>query len=195
MVKKKNIKVFGSWSHTANYINYTVMNETPSTLNYTENNEWTLVSYLPSRSEIYYSNWIEKDYFSEIKYTLIMRRKSLFVLQNYVIPVQMLCILTLISFFMPLTQQMVIGISIMLSFAVFKLRLSEDVPVQSDSIPLINVYFSLCIFFSLLSMIWFSAYNYMKDSKLIFAAKIRSLILKRINLTNNNNFFTSKLKI
>ena len=82
--KKKNIKVFGSWSHTANYINYTVMNETPSILNYTENNEWTLVSYKPSRSEIYYSNWIEKDYFSEIKYTLIMRRKSLFVLQNYV---------------------------------------------------------------------------------------------------------------
>jgi hypothetical protein len=170
------------------------MNETPSILNYTENNEWTLVSYKASRSEIYYSNWIEKDYFSEIKYTLLMRRKSLFVLQNYVIPVQMLCILTLISFFMPLTQQMVIGISIMLSFAVFKLRLSEDVPVQSDSIPLINVYFSLCIFFSLLSMIWFSAYNYMKDSKLIFGAKIRSLILKRINLTNNDSF-TRKLKL
>ena len=34
----------------------------------------------------------------------------------------------------------------------------------------------------------------MKDSKLIFGAKIRSLILKRINLTNNDSF-TRKLKL
>ena len=34
---------------------------------------------------------------------------------------------------------MQIGISIMLSFSVFKLRLRDDVPVQSDSVPLINV--------------------------------------------------------
>ena len=55
---------------------------------------------------------------------------------------------------------MQIGISILLSFAVFKLRLSDDVPVQSDSIPLINVYFTLCISFSLASMVWFSKSAY-----------------------------------
>ena len=58
---------------------------------------------------------------------------------------------------------MQIGISILLSFAVFKLRLSDDVPVQSDSIPLINVYFTLCISFSLASMIWFSVLNLIKS--------------------------------
>ncbi len=36
---------------------------------------------------------------------------------------------------------MQIGISIMLSFSVFKLKLSDDVPEQSDNIPLINVSF------------------------------------------------------
>ena len=60
---------------------------------------------------------------------------------------------------------MQIGISILLSFAVFKLRLSDDVPVQSDSIPLINVYFTLCISFSLASMVWFSVLNLIKEEK------------------------------
>ena len=61
--------------------------------------------------------------------------------------------------------EMQIGISILLSFAVFKLRLSDDVPVQSDSIPLINIYFTLCISFSLASMIWFSIVNYLRENK------------------------------
>jgi hypothetical protein len=60
---------------------------------------------------------------------------------------------------------MQIGISIMLSFSVFKLRLSDDVPVQSDSIPLINVYFTLCMSTSLTAMIWFSLKNILKENK------------------------------
>lgn len=47
----------------------------------------------------------------------------------------------------------------MLSFSVFKLRLSDDVPVQADIIPLINIYFTLCMSFSLSAMIWFSLRN------------------------------------
>ena len=46
--------VFGSWSHTSSYLNYTVMTEVPSLLNYTENNEWYLYDYKPSRSLIKY---------------------------------------------------------------------------------------------------------------------------------------------
>ena len=51
---------------------------------------------------------------------------------------------------------MLIGMNIMLSFAVYKLRLGDDVPVQSDLTPLINHYFILCMAFSLASMLWFS---------------------------------------
>jgi hypothetical protein len=71
----------------------------------------------------------------------------------------MLCVLTLTSFFMPFGPGMQIGISIMLAFSVFKLRLSDDVPVQSDNIPLINIYFTMCMIFSLSAMIWFSIIN------------------------------------
>lgn len=73
---------------------------------------------------------------------------------------------------------MQIGISILLSFAVFKLRLSDDVPVQSDSIPLINVYFTLCISFSLASMVWFSILDYMRERKKPLAKWLRVFVLK-----------------
>jgi hypothetical protein len=129
-------------------------------LNYTENNEWSLIKYKPFRNEIVYANWFEKETnFTEIRYKFLIRRKPLFVLQNMVIPAHMLCALTLVSFFIPFAQSMQIGISIMLAFSVFKLRLSDDVPVQSDSIPLINIYFTTCMAFSLSAMFWFSIVN------------------------------------
>ena len=98
------VMVFGSWSHTSRYLNYTLIDENPSLQNYTENNEWTLVKYKPFRSETKYENWIENDSFSEINYKMIIRRKSLFVLHNFVVPAVMLCILTLVSFFIPFAQ-------------------------------------------------------------------------------------------
>ncbi len=114
--------VFGSWSYTYTYLNYTLINEFPSLENYTENNEWSLVSYKPIREEIKYDNWIEDDLFSEIRYKILIKRKPLFVLQNFVIPALMLCIITLVTFFVPFAQEMQLGISIMLAFSVFKLR-------------------------------------------------------------------------
>lgn len=159
------IIVFGSWSYTSHYLNYTLMDENPVIENYTEHNEWSLIAYKPFRYEIKFNNWIENDTFSEIRYKILIRRKPLFVIQNCVFPALMLCILTLISFFIPFAQEMQIGISIMLSFSVFKLRLSDDVPVQSDSVPLINVYFTLCMSFSLTAMFWFSIINLLKEQK------------------------------
>ncbi len=47
----------------------------------------------------------------------------------------------------------------------FIVRLSDDVPVQSDTIPLINTYFTLCMSFSLSAMVYFSMLNLLKDKK------------------------------
>jgi hypothetical protein len=113
---------FGSWSFTSNYINYKVKTANPSLKDFTDNQEWHLIDYKPKRFEIHYDHWFDNYSFSEIKYQILMERKSLFVLQNYVTPAVFLCILTLISFFIPFAQAMQIGISILLSFAVFKLR-------------------------------------------------------------------------
>ncbi len=101
-------------------------------------------------------------------------------------------------FFIPFAQEMQIGISILLSFAVFKLRLSDDVPAQSDSIPLINIYFTLCISFSLASMIWFSMIDWLKERKRPLTNFSRKIILKyicKILFIKPDKLLTSKYKI
>src|ERR1700722_12249494 len=60
---------------------------------------------------------------------------------------------------------MQIGISIMLAYSVFSLRLSEDVPSQSDSIHLISFYLTICMFFSLSAMTWFAIANKLREKK------------------------------
>ena len=96
--------VFGSWSYTRTYLNYTFFNENPSLDTYEENNEWTLKEVRTSRIERFYADWIEMDSFTEITYKLIIIRKHLFVLQNSVVPAVMLTLLTLVSFFIPFAQ-------------------------------------------------------------------------------------------
>ena len=54
-------------------------------------------------------------------------------------------------------------------------RLSEQVPVTSDSIPLISVYYIICFFFSLTSMVWFAFLNNLKVKE-----KKRNSIRKKI---------------
>jgi hypothetical protein len=60
---------------------------------------------------------------------------------------------------------MQIGISIMLAYSVFSLRLSDDVPSQSDSIHLISFYLTICMFFSLSAMTWFAIANKLREKK------------------------------
>jgi hypothetical protein len=60
---------------------------------------------------------------------------------------------------------MQIGISIMLAYSVFSLRLSEDVPSQSDSVHLISLYLTVCMFFSLSAMTWFALVNKLREKK------------------------------
>jgi hypothetical protein len=43
-------------------------------------------------------------------------------------------------------------------------RFSNDIPVQSETVPLLSVYFLACMIYSLCGMIWFAAYNNLKDT-------------------------------
>ena len=81
---------------------------------------------------------------------------------------------------------MQIGISIMLAFSVFKLRLSDDVPVQSDSVPLINIYFTLCMMTALCAMLWFSFMNILRENKKI-PGPLKCFVLKFLKCSSNKN--------
>ena len=53
----------------------------------------------------------------------------------------------------------------MLAYSVFSLRLSDDVPSQSDSVHLISLYLTVCMFFSLSAMTWFAITNKLREKK------------------------------
>ena len=115
---------FGSWSYTSDIINYTSMHDDSlhSDPIGTDNLEWILKSYKAKRFEIKYDHWFDAKGFTEIKYTILIKRKSLFFIQNYCTPAILLCTIILISFFIPFPQQTLIGINVLLSFAVIKLK-------------------------------------------------------------------------
>jgi len=65
--------------------------------------------------------------------------------------------------------------------------------VQSDSIPLINVYFTLCTSFSLFSMIWFSIVNHLRERKQLPIC-LRYLILKYVEFISITSCSKNKNK-
>ena len=91
--------VFGSWSHTSSLIHYQFWEAHPELPQYTPNNEWKLLAVTQDLQKVVYPNWIEKDPFFEIIFTILIVRKPLQAIYNTVVPALMLTTLTLVSFF------------------------------------------------------------------------------------------------
>lgn len=76
--------------------------------------------------------------FSKVAFTLFLARRHRFFTLNLVLPCAMLSSLTLVTFLSPPDQgeKISLGISILLSFSVFLLSLSENMPKTSEKLPL-----------------------------------------------------------
>jgi len=59
------------------------------------------------------------------------------------------------------------AITTFLNMATISLRLSSEIPVQSEVFPLISLYFMLSIFYTFLSLIWFSICEQFKTRKYV----------------------------
>jgi len=78
--------------------------------------------------------------FPTVKFRLYLRRKPRFYLINIVAPCILLSVLALFVFYLPPDsgEKVSLGITVLLSFSVFLLRISENIPKTSDCIPLIG---------------------------------------------------------
>lgn len=81
--------------------------------------------------------------FTEIHLSFIIRRKPLHFLVFSMVPCMLIGALILVSFFIPAESGERIGFSctILLSVSVYLLIVTEALPEQSDSLPLIGVYY------------------------------------------------------
>jgi hypothetical protein len=148
-----------SWSYGNDIVRYP-SNETILDLSdYTENNLWALKRSTLS-SSVTFGRQIDGTPNDELVIRLLLARKSLYYMTNAVYPCLILNILTLLSYLLPYSVQIELSMACLLTLTVNSVRVSNDIPIQSDYVPTITIYFVISIFYPFISMFWFVARNH-----------------------------------
>lgn len=131
---------FGSWNYDITKLNIKAASDTVSTQHYLANGEWELINARSEQSLM--SHFCCKAMVSGVSYVLHIRRLSQFYVMNFIIPCALIAVLTLLVFLMPedTGERMAVGVTILLSLAVFFLMVEEKLPV-SENLPLIGKYY------------------------------------------------------
>lgn len=148
-----------SWSYGNDIVRYP-SNETILNLSdYTENNLWSLTNSTLS-SGVTFGRQIDGTSNDELLIRIFLARKSLYYMINGVYPCLILNILTLLSYLLPYSVQIELSMACLLTLTVNSVRVSNDIPIQSDYIPTITIYFVISIFYPFISMFWFVIRNH-----------------------------------
>nr|CAD2189953.1 unnamed protein product [Meloidogyne enterolobii] len=106
--------------------------------------EWDLMSVNMNNSILVVCG---QDFYIDITFRLVIRRKTLFFIVNLVIPCMLLAILTVFVFYIPACEhKMTYSISVLVTLTVFYLILIELIPPTSMVIPLIGRYLLFTMF-------------------------------------------------
>ena len=133
---------FGAWSYHTNKMNLTVApqsanQESFNLDSYKNNGEWKILSTSAHRQEFSYE-CCPKEKFSNVVFTLALRRRHLFYVMNVIAPSVMTSLLLLSVFFCTPGQKVQIGVVVLLGFQIFLLNVAENIPKTSEHIPLLG---------------------------------------------------------
>ncbi|CAH8866659.1 unnamed protein product [Trichobilharzia szidati] len=144
---------FGSWTYDGWQVNVIKRHDEVDTSNYVENGEWDLLKVVVERNEIFYPCCQEP--YPDLRFTIYMRRRTLYYLFNIIFPCLWLTVLSLISFWLPPDsgEKITLGITVLLAFSVFMLLIAENMPATSEFVPLIGVYLTVTMTMTSLSII------------------------------------------
>ena len=113
----------------------------------TDNSEWQLLSLRTERRcrlgvDLRHGDFYDADEstYTELLYTVHIRRRSLYYAFNVIVPCVMLSSLTLLTFCLPSNsrEKIGLGLTVFLTFSMFMVLIAEAVPTTSESIPLIG---------------------------------------------------------
>lgn len=81
-----------------------------------------------------------------------------------------------------------------LTFSVYSLRVAGDIPIQSEYLPLITLYFIISTVYTLISFMWFILGNYFMTNVYLpkFLIKICDFFTKSIKFFNSNQVNSNK---
>ncbi|XP_042605512.1 5-hydroxytryptamine receptor 3A-like [Cyprinus carpio] len=144
---------FGSYKHTIRDVHILFSEPGEATLKkslqYMETKgEWQLTDVIARKSaNSSYFNMDGLDKWDEIIYHIVLKRRPTLYVVNLLIPSYCLITVDLFSFLLPPqnTDRSAFKMTLILGYTVFLLLMNDLLPVTGDTIPLINVFFSLCL--------------------------------------------------
>jgi hypothetical protein len=159
--------ILTSWAYGMNRNVYVLNDSALNLMDFITNQLWVLKS-----SKIYADidhdrNPFEISQNKIIVVQLDLSRKSLYYMINGVMPCLFLNIISILCFMFPFAQQITLSMSIFLTYGIYSIRVSSDLPVQSDYLPTISIYYISSILFTVISVFWFYYFNLMQTSNSI----------------------------
>ncbi|XP_051953142.1 neuronal acetylcholine receptor subunit alpha-3 [Xyrauchen texanus] len=144
---------FGSWTYDKAKIDLVLIGSTINLKDFWESGEWTIIDAPGYKHDIKY-NCCEEIY-TDITYSLYIRRLPLFYTINMIIPCLLISFLTVLVFYLPSDcgEKVTLCISVLLSLTVFLLVITETIPSTSLVIPLIGEYLLFTMIFITLSIV------------------------------------------
>ncbi|XP_060895341.1 neuronal acetylcholine receptor subunit alpha-3 isoform X2 [Labrus mixtus] len=144
---------FGSWTYDKAKIDLVLIGSTINLKDFWESGQWNIIDAPGYKHDIKY-NCCEEIY-TDITYSLYIRRLPLFYTINMIIPCLLISFLTVLVFYLPSDcgEKVTLCISVLLSLTVFLLVITETIPSTSLVIPLIGEYLLFTMIFVTLSIV------------------------------------------
>ncbi|CAF4051289.1 unnamed protein product [Rotaria sordida] len=132
---------FASWTYDSARIDLTQKSNIGDLSNFMANSEWEIIRLHVKKNVVKYSCCEET--FPDLTYTVQMRRRPLFYVFNMMFPCFLITIVAFLGFCVPSDsgEKVSIGVTTLLSMTVFLMLVAESMPPNSDSLPLIGVYY------------------------------------------------------
>ena len=127
----------GSSSYSEKQLNFMMTAPPVELSNVLDNSQWYITSTGGNSHSVQYELWPEP--YSEIEFTLSLKRRPLYHVIQIVLPMIFLQLLSLATFMVPPEggQRVSVGLTTFLALSVFSLVLSEYCPESSLSLPLL----------------------------------------------------------
>ncbi|CAF3299274.1 unnamed protein product [Rotaria socialis] len=145
---------FGSWIYDAAQVNLTKRRDNVDMTNYIRSGEWHIVHIAVKRNDVTYP-CCPGIYYPDVTIYVHIRRRVLYYLFNIILPCIWLSILSLLGFCLPPDsgEKITLGITVLLAFSVFMLLIAESMPATSEMVPLIEIYLTIVMALTSLSII------------------------------------------
>ncbi|XP_054460983.1 neuronal acetylcholine receptor subunit alpha-9-I [Anoplopoma fimbria] len=131
---------FGSWTYNGNQVDISLGMDSGDLSDFVENVEWECHGMPAVRTVMMYGCC--SDPYTEITYTLLLKRRSSFYIFNLLLPCFLISFLAPLGFYLPADsgEKVSLGVTVLLALTVFQLLVAESMP-PAESMPYIGKYY------------------------------------------------------